>query len=46
MGIYGGIFVSFRDVDDVSEGGDDVNADAAALLQLYPSGPIVFWKDI
>jgi hypothetical protein len=38
--------VGVIDVDDVSEGGDDVDVDASEWSDAYPSSEMLFWKDI
>ena len=38
--------VAFANVDDVAEGGDNVDIDAAAWEESYPSSEILFWNDI
>ena len=38
--------ISFSDVDDVPEGGDDVDINATELRLAYPSSETVFWNDI
>ena len=44
--IYNFVAVAFTDVDDVAEGGDDVDVDTSALIDSYPSSDTVFWNDI
>ena len=38
--------VVFVDVNDVSEGGNNIDVDAAEWRKSYPSSETVFWKDI
>jgi hypothetical protein len=40
------MLVVFGNVDDVSEGRDHVDVDAAEWEKMYPSSEIEFWKDI
>lgn len=40
------MLVIFGDVDDVSEGGDNVDVNAAEWGKGYPSSLIEFWNDM
>lgn len=43
---YQSVFVGLGDVDDVSEGGNDVDVDTSEWVYFYPSSEMVFWNDI
>ena len=44
--VYLSLFIVFSEVDDMTEGRNNIDVDASEWFKSYPSELMVFWKDM